>query len=131
MVMQRKTRWICFIQKIPIFFQKVSSKWHHKIKSTSIIFRWTWITCCIRNNIIRNIGIWIGHGYLTISHFSCLVAIGCELFQTFQNNFQKEKDNAMVKNNHYALEKCTLVTWGNKALDQSLSKKNIKSGLGV
>ncbi len=37
----------------------------------------------------------------------------------------------MVKNNHYELEKCTLVTWVNKALDQPLSKKNIESGLGV
>jgi hypothetical protein len=125
-VMQRKIRWFFLIQKIPIFFQKVSSRWHHKIKSTSIILRWTWITCWIRNNIITSIGIWIGHGYLTISHFSCLATIGCELFQTFQKTFNKEKDNAMVKNNHYELEKCTFIIWVNKALDNLCLRKTLK-----
>ncbi len=35
--------------------------------------------------------IWIIHGYITMSHFSCFATIGCELFQTFQNNLQKRK----------------------------------------
>jgi hypothetical protein len=34
----------------------------------------------------------------------------------------------MVKNIHCESNKCTLVSWVDKILDQSLSKKNIKSG---
>jgi hypothetical protein len=34
--------------------------------------------------IIKQARIWIGHGYITFSHFSCLVSIRCELFQTFE-----------------------------------------------
>jgi hypothetical protein len=49
-------------------------------------------------------------------------------FKPFKNVFKKEKDNAVVKNNHCEPEKCTLASWVDKSLDQSLSKKNIKSG---
>jgi len=58
--------------------------------------------------------------------FFFIQKIGCELIQIFQNNFQKNKDNAMIKNNHYKLNIFTLATWVDKALDQSLFKKNIK-----
>ncbi len=34
----------------------------------------------------------------------------------------------MVKNNHYEPEKCTLVGWVDKALEQALTMKNIKNG---
>jgi hypothetical protein len=60
--------------------------------------------------------------------FHALQPLDVSCFKPFKITFEKEKDNTMVKNNHYELEKCTLVTWVTKALDQSLSKKNIKSG---
>jgi hypothetical protein len=38
----------------------------------------------------------------------------------------------MFKNNHYNLDKCTLASWVDENLDQSLSqKKNPKVGLGL
>ncbi len=37
----------------------------------------------------------------------------------------------MVKNNHFKPKKCTLASWADKSLDQSLSQKNIKSGFRV
>jgi len=37
----------------------------------------------------------------------------------------------MVKNNDCELDKCTLTNWVDKNLDQSLSKKYIKSGFKV
>jgi hypothetical protein len=70
--------------------------------------------------------IWVRHGH---SHISCLIALKCVLFQTLQNKFQKNRVNAMVENNHCELNKCTFARLEvYKALDQSLSKKNIKSG---
>jgi hypothetical protein len=39
----------------------------------------------------------------------------------------KKKESAMVRNNHRELGKCTIVSWVYKSLDQTLSKKNIKS----
>jgi hypothetical protein len=48
-------------------------------------------------------------------------------FKPFKTTFKKERDNAMVINNHYKPNKCTLVVLVNKALDQSLFKKNIKN----
>jgi hypothetical protein len=48
-----------------------------------------------------------------------------------KTTFRKERNNAMVKNNHCELDKCTLVSWVDKSFDQSLSKKNIKSGCKV
>jgi len=66
------------------------------------------------------------------SHTShALQPLDVSCFKPFETTFKKEKDNAMVKNNNYELEKCTLVIWVNKALDQFLFKKNIKSGSGV
>jgi hypothetical protein len=37
----------------------------------------------------------------------------------------------MVKNNHYELNKCTLINSVDKSLNQSLSKKNIKNKFRV
>ncbi len=34
----------------------------------------------------------------------------------------------MVKNNHYKPNKWTFVTWVDKSLDQSLSRKNVNNG---
>jgi hypothetical protein len=52
-------------------------------------------------------------------------------FKPFKITFRKEKDNAMVKNNHYELDKCTLARWVDKSLDQSLSKKISRVGLNL
>ncbi len=52
-------------------------------------------------------------------------------FKPFKITFRKEKDNAMVKNNHYELNKCTLARWVDKSLDQSLSKKISRVGLNL
>ncbi len=49
MAMQGKHGWYFFIQRICIIFQEVNLKQHHKIQSTSINFRWTWVTCYIIN----------------------------------------------------------------------------------
>jgi hypothetical protein len=38
-------------------------------------------------------------------------------FKPLWITFQKERDNAMVKNNHYEPNKCTLIRWVNKSLD--------------
>jgi hypothetical protein len=66
------------------------------------------------------------------SHTShALQPLDVSCFKPFKTTFKKEKNNAMVKNSHCELDKCILVTWGNKALDQSLPKKNITSDLGV
>jgi hypothetical protein len=48
-------------------------------------------------------------------------------FKPFKINFKKERDNAMVKNNH-----CKLISadYANETLDQSLFRKNIKNGFG-
>ncbi len=45
------------------------------------------------------------------------------MFQTFQ----KEKDNAMIKNNQYKL---ISVDYVDKTLDQFLYRKNIRNGFG-
>jgi hypothetical protein len=45
-------------------------------------------------------------------------------FKPFKITFKKEKDNAMIKNNHYKLIDV------DKTLDQSFSRKNIKNGFG-
>jgi hypothetical protein len=45
----------------------------------------------------------------------------------FKTAFKKEKDNAMIKNNHYKL---VSVDYVDKMLDQSLFRKNIKNRFG-
>jgi hypothetical protein len=60
------------------------------------------------------------------SHVLQLLDVSC--FKPFKTTFKKEIDNAMVKNNHCEPDKCTLVSWVDKSLDQSLSKKYIRSG---
>jgi hypothetical protein len=41
----------------------------------------------------------------------------------FKITFKKEKDNPMVRDNHYEPNKSTLVGWVDKALNETLSKK--------
>jgi hypothetical protein len=50
-------------------------------------------------------------------------------FKPFKFAFNKEINSSMVRNNHLEPNKVTLTGWVNKALDQSLSKQNVLSGL--
>jgi len=68
---------------------------------------------------------------LLIHTFHVLQPLDVSWFKPFKILFKKEKDNALVKNNHGKLNKCTLVNWVNKSLDQSLSKKYIKNGFSL
>ncbi len=118
-----KHGWLFFIQRVFIIIQEVNSKWHHKMQLTTINSRWTWVTCYTKNNQ-TSARSWIGHDYIIISHFSCLITLDENCFKPFK----KERDNAMVKNNHYKPNKWTFVTWVDKSLDQSLSRKNVNNG---
>jgi len=60
------------------------------------------------------------------SHVLQPLDVSC--FKPFKIIFMKKKDNAMVKNIHCESNKCTLASWVDKILDQSLSKKYINSG---
>jgi hypothetical protein len=67
-----------------------------------------------------------------LAHTShALQPLDVSFFKPFKIAFRKERDNAMVKNNHCEPDKCTLSSWVDKSLDQSLTKKNIKSGFKV
>jgi hypothetical protein len=52
-------------------------------------------------------------------------------FKTFKIVFRKKKDFTMVKNNYLELDKATLATSVENALQQSLKKENIKLGFRV
>ncbi len=60
-----------------------------------------------------------------------LQPLDVNFFKPFKIAFTKERDNAMVKNNHCEPNKCTLTSQVDKSLDESLTKKNIKSGFKV
>jgi hypothetical protein len=67
-----------------------------------------------------------------IAHTShALQPLAINFFKPFKFAFRKERDNAMVKNNHCEPNKCTLASWVDKNLDQSLTQKNINSGFKV
>jgi hypothetical protein len=53
------------------------------------------------------------------------------MFQAFKTTFKKERDGTMVRNNYSEPNKVTLARWVNKALDQALSKNNIRSRFKV
>ncbi len=50
-------------------------------KSSPFDYGWPWITCHNRSTWI-SCRIWSGHGHLTFSHFTCTLALGCNIFQT-------------------------------------------------
>ncbi len=52
-------------------------------------------------------------------------------FKPFKTTLRKEKNNAMVINNHCEPNKITLASWVNKVSDTSLTQKAIKSGFKV
>jgi hypothetical protein len=107
--MQRKTLMIFFIQRICINFQEVILKWHHIILSTSINFRWTWVTCYIINiEQVQEFGLYMVTLLCHTSHALRPLDVNC--FKPFKTTFKKEKDIAMVRNNHYEPNKCTLTT---------------------
>jgi hypothetical protein len=63
------------------------------------------------------------------SHTShALQPLGVNYFRPFKSAFKKEKDESMFRNNHRELNKVTLASWVDRALNQSLSKQNIKVG---
>jgi hypothetical protein len=115
------------LQRFFVIFQEVNSWWDFSIQSTFPNSKWVWITCYAKSNYI-SIGVWFRYGHLTNLHISCSTTLRCKLFQAIQHCFQ-EKNNAMVKNNHYEPNKCTLASWVNKSLNQLLSKKISKVGL--
>jgi hypothetical protein len=52
-------------------------------------------------------------------------------FKSFKTTFRKERDDAMASKlaNYIELDKITLASWVEKALDLSLTKKNILLGV--
>jgi hypothetical protein len=66
--------------------------------------------------------------------YHVLQPLDMNCFKPFKITFKKERNNAVVKNNHYEPDKCTLASWVDKSLDQSLSKKIIRNrfkGIGI
>lgn len=56
------------------------------------------------------------------SHIShALPSLDVNCFKPFKTTSRKEKNNTMVRNNHYELDKCTFINL-DKDLDLSLSK---------
>jgi hypothetical protein len=61
--------------------------------------------------------------------FHTLQPLDVNCFRPFKSAFKKERDENMFKNNHIKPNKVSLTSWEDKALNQSLSKQNIKVGL--
>jgi len=67
--------------------------------------------------------IWFRHDHIVISHISCPTTTWCELFKPFKTIFRKERDNAMVRENHCELNKIAFANWVEKVVNTSLRKK--------
>jgi hypothetical protein len=52
-------------------------------------------------------------------------------FKPFKIAFRKEKNNSTVNNNYKEPIKIVLANWVDKALNESLSKRNMKNGFKV
>jgi hypothetical protein len=63
--------------------------------------------------------------------FHALQPLDVACFKPFNTTFKKEKDYAMVNDNFTEPNKITLLGWVDKALDQTLTKKNIISRFKV
>jgi hypothetical protein len=60
------------------------------------------------------------------SHALQPLDVGC--FKPFKTTFRKERDITMVKRNYTELDKITLTRWVEKALDLTLTRKNMMLG---
>jgi len=60
------------------------------------------------------------------THTYALQPLDVTYFKPFKITFRKKKNFTMAKNNYLEPNKVTLATWVDKALQQSLKKKNIK-----
>jgi len=52
-------------------------------------------------------------------------------FKPFKITFSKKNDSTMAKNNYLELDQIIIITWVDKALQQSSKKKNMKLGFKV
>ncbi len=68
-------------QRISIIFQKVNSKWYLLIQSPSLNLRWTRFTCNLGSNKVGT-RVWVKYDHPVFTHFPCLIAPKCKLFQT-------------------------------------------------
>jgi hypothetical protein len=59
--------------------------------------------------------------------FHALQPLDVAYFKPFKTIFRKERNITMVKKNYTKLNKVTLASCVNKALDQTLTRKNIMS----
>jgi len=65
---------------------------------------------------------------ILLAHTShALQPLNMSCFKPFKFAFRKERDSSMVRFNYLEPNKVTLVSWVDKALNQSLSKQNILS----
>jgi hypothetical protein len=88
-----------------------------------------WLTCHdIRNNKTIT-SLQIGHDYSFFTHPKPL-DIYC--FKSFKTTFKgKKEDESIVKNNHLEPNKVMLTSWVDWELEQALSKRTYKIGLGL
>jgi hypothetical protein len=56
--------------------------------------------------------------------FHVLQSLDESCFKPYKTTYRKERNNALVRNNHCELEKCTLLGWVDKDLNQALLRKN-------
>jgi hypothetical protein len=75
----------------------------------------------------------VGLGMVTLlAHTShALQPLNVTGFKPFKITFSKKKDSTMAKNNYLELDQIIIITWVDKALQQSLKKENIKLGFKV
>jgi hypothetical protein len=69
------------------FFLQICTKGGFSTKSPSLDFRWVWITRNNRGTQRSNI-IWVGHGHVTFTYFTCIPTIRCDLLQMLQPYFE-------------------------------------------
>jgi len=75
----------------------------------------------------------VGLGMVTLlAHTShALQPLDVTNFKPFKITFSKKINSTMVKNNYLESDQIIIITWVDKALQQSLKKENIKLGFKV
>jgi hypothetical protein len=76
---------------------------------TSPNSKWAWITCYIKSNCTST-RICSNMVTLQVHTSHVLQPLDVSCFKPFKTTFKEEKNNAMVKNNHCELNKCTLTS---------------------